>query len=123
MQPPPERCNQTSRRFYPHQTDCQKYYECAVGLPPVEYSCAATTRWSIKMDNCDWDYNVPSTRIKEDNMNYWGFDIGMNETTDEDVSDTSMILRDVKYAIINMTISNKPLTSDLIVLRPKFLPV
>lgn len=46
--------------FYPHPTDCQKYYQCAHGTP-YEYSCASGLLWNDAVKNCDWAANVQCT--------------------------------------------------------------
>ena len=43
--------------FYPHETDCQKYYQCAAGTP-YEYTCAEGTLYSVDLKYCDWEANV-----------------------------------------------------------------
>ncbi len=46
--------------FYPHPTDCQKYYQCAHGTP-YEYACASGLLWNDAVKNCDWAVNVQCT--------------------------------------------------------------
>ena len=43
--------------FYPHPTDCQKYYQCAHGTP-YEYTCASGLLWNDQLKYCDWETNV-----------------------------------------------------------------
>ena len=46
--------------FYPHPTDCQKYYQCAHGTP-YEYTCASGLLWNDAVKYCDWAANVQCT--------------------------------------------------------------
>ena len=46
--------------FYPHPTDCQKYYQCAHGTP-YEYACASGLLWNDSLKNCDFAANVQCT--------------------------------------------------------------
>ena len=46
--------------FYPHPTDCQKYYQCGHGTP-YEYTCPSGTLWNDDIKNCDWAANVQCT--------------------------------------------------------------
>ena len=43
--------------FYPHPSDCQKYYQCAHGTP-YEYTCASGLLWNDQLKYCDWAANV-----------------------------------------------------------------
>ena len=43
--------------FYPHQTDCQKYYQCIRGFPNLK-SCSSGLLWNESVKNCDWAVNV-----------------------------------------------------------------
>ena len=43
--------------FYAHPTDCQKYYQCANGIP-YEYTCHPGTLWNTNINSCDWEANV-----------------------------------------------------------------
>ena len=43
--------------FYPHATDCQKYYQCNHGSP-VEHTCGAGLLWNDNLKACDWAANV-----------------------------------------------------------------
>ena len=46
--------------FYPHPTDCQKYYQCAHGTP-YEYSCASGLLWNDSTKKCEFAENVQCT--------------------------------------------------------------
>ena len=43
--------------FYPHPTDCQKYFQCGHGTP-YELTCPSGTLWNDELDYCDWPANV-----------------------------------------------------------------
>lgn len=47
--------------FYPHETDCQKYYECSNGVP-WEMSCPDELLWNQSEVTCDWPRNVDCTK-------------------------------------------------------------
>lgn len=50
-------CTDNSRDFYPHETDCAKYYQCGHGKPMLR-SCNVGTVWDIDRSICNWPQNV-----------------------------------------------------------------
>jgi len=40
-------------QYIPHPTDCQKYYQCAEGDPPVEITCEENLKFSALTNTCD----------------------------------------------------------------------
>ena len=44
--------------FYPHETDCQRFYRCFWGQPH-EFVCPSNTKWNQRIQTCDHAYNVP----------------------------------------------------------------
>ena len=43
--------------FYPHPSDCQKYFQCGGGVA-YEYTCPDGTLWNNELKFCDWEANV-----------------------------------------------------------------
>lgn len=48
--------------FYPHPTDCEKYYQCGGGIP-YEYSCSSGTLWNDQLKNCDYNVQCSSESV------------------------------------------------------------
>lgn len=57
-------CTDGSWNFYPHQTDCAKYYQCGHGKPMLR-SCTAGTVWDIDRSICNWPRNVNREECKD----------------------------------------------------------
>nr|XP_022318915.1 probable chitinase 10 [Crassostrea virginica] len=54
---PPATC--TDGQFYEDKCDMKLYYQCAHGIP-YPHQCNSGTVWDIAINNCNWDYAVPS---------------------------------------------------------------
>lgn len=51
-------CPDRGLHFYPHVTDCQRYYTCLYGKLSV-LSCPLTLLWNQELRFCDFRWNVP----------------------------------------------------------------
>ena len=52
--------------FYAHELDCNKYYQCASGIPHVK-TCPSGTLWNAVAQYCDWPANVECSSGKNKN--------------------------------------------------------
>lgn len=46
-------CADNAWQFYPHETDCSKFYQCGHGKPMLR-SCLGGTVWDIDRNICNW---------------------------------------------------------------------
>ncbi|XP_077514608.1 endochitinase-like isoform X2 [Amblyomma americanum] len=56
-------CSDYTWDFYPHETDCSKYYQCGHGKPMLR-SCNSGTVWDIDRNICNWPDNVSREECK-----------------------------------------------------------
>ncbi|KAK8779157.1 hypothetical protein V5799_019500 [Amblyomma americanum] len=56
-------CSDYTWDFYPHETDCSKYYQCGHGKPMLR-SCNSGTVWDIDRNVCNWPDNVSREECK-----------------------------------------------------------
>lgn len=50
-------CKDPNALYFPHDSDCNKYYRCYDGEPHAE-SCPGNTIWDIDNHTCNWPENV-----------------------------------------------------------------
>jgi len=61
--------------FYPHESDCQQYYQCANGKPH-QNTCRDGLLWNQALNVCDWAANVQCSAGKH----FEGVEVGGGES-------------------------------------------
>ena len=60
---PPDKCSESNGAgfydvFFPHESDCGKFYQCGKGRIMSEFECPGGTMWNQEAKHCDWARNV-----------------------------------------------------------------
>ena len=54
-------CSAPGRSYYPHPDQCEKFFQCSLGVP-FEKSCPLGTYWSVGSNSCDWPHKTNCTK-------------------------------------------------------------
>ena len=104
--------------FYPHPSDCQKYYQCAHGTP-YEYTCASGLLWNDQLKYCDWAANV-QCNLQPGSSTASSTATGQTVTSPSEVSSPSPVttgcfaIISLKIMMIFLNINVKKITLHLI---------
>jgi chitinase len=67
VRPPAEVDCSSNIHYFPHETDCSKYYWCINGEPKLQ-SCASGTIWDWATNTCNWPQLVNRPECKTKNV-------------------------------------------------------
>jgi chitinase len=67
VRPPTEVDCSSGIHYFPHETDCSKYYWCINGEPKLQ-SCGAGTIWDWATNSCNWPQLVDRPECKTKNF-------------------------------------------------------